>query len=150
MSNPLTEQKTPPIEDTDLFRAYLALADRLWNIVGWWTPLAADTVGKQLIRAADSIPAYLIQGDKCHTDPETILPLLAARASARETRYWLQRARTRELLTTREADELLQSLTDATRLLNALIHTRRNAGNSPSVREEAELYLSSADPFLDE
>ena len=149
MSHPLTEQKPLPIEDTDLFRAYIALADRLWNIVGWWTPLAADTVGKQLIRATDAIPANLIQGDKCHTDTEAILPLLTARASARETRYWLQRARTRELLTVREADELLQSLTDATRLLNALIHTRRNAGNPSYVREETEAYLAS-DPFHDE
>jgi four helix bundle protein len=149
MSDTATEQKTPPIEATDLFRAYVAFADRLWNIVGWWTPLAADTVGKQLIRAADSIPANLIQGDKCPTDMDALSFLLIARASARETRYWLQRAHTREILTAREAEELLQSLTDATRLLNTLIHTRRNAGNSPAVREQNEPYLSLTDPFLD-
>jgi four helix bundle protein len=149
MSDKASTQKSVSIEETDAYRAYVMLADRLWNIVAWWTPLAADTVGKQLIRAADTIAANLIQGDKSHTDAGEVSFLLNARASARETRYWLQRARARELMTQREADEILQALTEATRLLNTLIHARRQENLPCLLRETAEEYLSiEGDPFL--
>ena len=38
------------------------LADQVWSIVAKWNVLARDTVGKQLIRAADSIGANIAEG----------------------------------------------------------------------------------------
>jgi four helix bundle protein len=142
------EIKPPPIEETDVFRTYVALADRLWNIVGWWTPTATETVGKPLICAADRIGACLVSGDRCIMESDTLHPYQSARLAARETRYWLQRASSRQLLTAREADELLQTLTEATRQLNMLIHTCRCEKNGSLLREMPAGYLTGeADPF---
>ncbi len=38
------------------------LADRIWDVVLKWDYLAQDTVGKQMIRAADSIGANIAEG----------------------------------------------------------------------------------------
>lgn len=142
------EIKPPPIEETDVFRTYVALADRIWNIVAWWTPTATETVGKPLVCAADRIGAYLVSGDRCHTEPDSLHPFQSARLAARETRYWLQRASSRQLLTAREADELLQTLTEATRQLNILIHSSRSSRNGGLLRELPAGYLTDeADPF---
>lgn len=134
------------MEETDLFRAYTALGDRIWNIVAWWTPLAVDTVGKSLIRSVDDIAAHLIAGDGA--DEEALHSLSLARTAARETRYWLQRAASRELLNKRESEEMLQTLTEATRQLNGLIRERRAALNLHVVREGTTEYLAEEDPFV--
>ena len=38
------------------------IADNIWNIVGTWNTFARDTVGKQIVRAADSIGANIAEG----------------------------------------------------------------------------------------
>lgn len=38
------------------------LADQIWDIVLSWNHLATDTVGKQIIRSADSIGANIAEG----------------------------------------------------------------------------------------
>ena len=49
-------------EDLRVYQASEALADLIWEIVSRWKPLARDTVGTQLIRAADSIGANIAEG----------------------------------------------------------------------------------------
>jgi len=38
------------------------LADKIWDIVLGWNAFARDTVGKQLVKAADSIGANIAEG----------------------------------------------------------------------------------------
>jgi four helix bundle protein len=38
------------------------LADLMWEIMLEWNALARDTVGKQLVRAADSVGANIAEG----------------------------------------------------------------------------------------
>ena len=38
------------------------LADTIWRIVEKWRPFPRDTVGKQIVRAADSIGANIAEG----------------------------------------------------------------------------------------
>lgn len=49
-------------EGLEVYRLSERLADRVWNVVLHWPFLAQDTVGKQLIRAADSIGANIVEG----------------------------------------------------------------------------------------
>ena len=57
-------------EDLRVYQAAEELADLVWNIVATWKPLAQDTVGKQLIRAACSIGANIAEdhGRKTYAD----------------------------------------------------------------------------------
>jgi four helix bundle protein len=129
-----------PIEQTPLFADFVTVADWIWERVSQWDKLAKDTIGTQLIRAADSVGANLVEGDGRYGKGDGLHFLVIARASARETRYWLERSCRRGLLSTQETDEQISTLTAATKQLNALITYRRNASSLPRCREEEEIY----------
>src|SRR5947207_15286344 len=74
------------------------LADEVWNIVIGWNILARDTVGKQLIRAADSIGANIAEGCGRRSYQDNRRFIRIARGSLNETRHWLRRAFKRRLL----------------------------------------------------
>ena len=38
------------------------LADAVWEIVGGWDGFARDTVGKQIVKSADSVGANIAEG----------------------------------------------------------------------------------------
>jgi four helix bundle protein len=79
------------------------LADEVWTIVSKWAPLPRDTVGKQLIRAADSIGANIAEGVGRGSFPDNRRFVRIARGSLNETKHWLRRAYKRGLL----ADEMV-------------------------------------------
>ena len=39
------------------------IADEIWNIVTGWNNFAQDTVGKQIVRSADSVGANIAEGE---------------------------------------------------------------------------------------
>src|SRR5690242_7751353 len=94
-----------PIEELDVFLLFEQIADWSWEAVQSWKPFPRDTVGKQLVRAADSINANLVEGDGRYGTADAIHFFVIARGSARETRLWVRRAKKRSLVPTGEADE---------------------------------------------
>src|SRR5438105_2918038 len=94
----MEQKEHVPIEQMEFFRIYVAVADWTWAAVGHWSPFARDTVGKQLVRAIDSVGANLVEGDGRYSDAEAVHFFYIARASARESKYWFQRAVTRGLI----------------------------------------------------
>ena len=65
------------------------LADHIWSIVLGWNVVARDTVGKQLIRAADSIGANIAEGTGRGTFVDNRRFVRIARGSLNETQHWL-------------------------------------------------------------
>ena len=59
----MAEYNWTSIEDLQRFRQLELVSDSLWELVIGWPALARDTVGKQLIRAVDSVGANLVEGD---------------------------------------------------------------------------------------
>jgi four helix bundle protein len=49
-------------ENLRIYQLSERLADRVWESVSLWDGFAKDTVGKQLVRAADSIGANIAEG----------------------------------------------------------------------------------------
>jgi len=49
-------------ETLEVYQVAENVADEIWDIVVGWAPLARDTVGEQLICAADSIGANIAEG----------------------------------------------------------------------------------------
>jgi four helix bundle protein len=134
------------MEQMGLFRRYVEIADWAWRAVANWTPFARDTLGKQLVRAAYGVGANLVEGDGRRTDRDALHFFVIARASARETRYWLERAATRNLIKKDEADAQIQALVTATQLLNRLIAHRRRPFTSDRISEDLAFY-DADDPF---
>lgn len=38
------------------------LADRVWDVADKWPPFAKSTIGRQMVRAADSVPVNIAEG----------------------------------------------------------------------------------------
>jgi four helix bundle protein len=52
---------TMALEDLRILQAAEAVCDNLWKRIAHWGPFARDTVGKQLVEAADSIGANIAE-----------------------------------------------------------------------------------------
>jgi four helix bundle protein len=115
-----------PMEELMVFARFEEATGRIWDMVQQWKPLAQDTIGKQVIRSADSIGANLVEGDGRYSKADSLHFFVIARGSARETCLWVKRAQERHLVSSQEAAELLQLLADGMRMLNNLITYRRN------------------------
>jgi four helix bundle protein len=68
------------------------LADEIWSVVIAWDFFAKDTVGKQLVRAVDSVGANTAEGAGRRSFIENRRFVRTARGSLNETRHWLRRA----------------------------------------------------------
>ena len=49
-------------ENLKVYKLSEALADQIWDVVIGWDRFARDTVGRQIVRAADSIGANIAEG----------------------------------------------------------------------------------------
>ncbi len=129
-----------PMEQTRVFGCFVELADDIWEAVDAWSPLAKSTVGKQIIRSADSVGANLVEGDGRYGDGEALSFFAYARGSARETRYWTARALKRKLIPQHQAEDWTTRLDRGLQMLNALMSYRRQTKNKHLVKEELALY----------
>ena len=100
-----------------------SLADAVWDAVLRWNIFARDTVGKQLVRAADSIGANLAEGSGKGTILDNRRFVRIARGSLHETRHWLRRAFRRKLLTSKQVDSLKQNLDELTLTLSGYLRS---------------------------
>ncbi|MFY9622316.1 MAG: four helix bundle protein [Pyrinomonadaceae bacterium] len=87
------------------------LADQIWTIVMKWNVFARDTVGKQLVRAADSIGANIAEGTGRGTFVDNRRFVRIARGSLNETQHFLRRAYKRKLLNDKDI-RVLRPLVD--------------------------------------
>jgi four helix bundle protein len=113
-------------QDLEVYKLAEELADTIWDIARKWDVFARDTVGKQLIRAADSIGANIAEGSGRASNGDTRRFLRVARGSLLETQHWLRRAFRRKLLKTSQT-EALQTIIDKLPLkLNAYLKSIGN------------------------
>jgi four helix bundle protein len=75
------------IEDSRMYQRAEKVADEVWALVMHWDNFAKDTVGKQLVRATDSIGANIAEGGGRYHKGDVIRFCYFARGSLRETRY---------------------------------------------------------------
>ena len=99
------------------------LADQTWSIVTNWNVFARDTVGKQLVKAADSIGANIAEGTGRGTFVDNKRFVRIARGSLNETQHWLRRAYKRRLLTNKEISALKPIIDELAPKLNAYLNS---------------------------
>jgi len=104
-----------------IYRLSESLADEIWRIVIRWNYFAKDTVGIQIVKAADSVGANIAEGSGRGTDQELRRFLRISRGSLYETRHWLRRAFKRNLLTEDEVKRILPIINELTPKLNAYL-----------------------------
>ena len=99
------------------------IADLVWEVVIRWDHLAQDTVGKQFIKAADSIGANIAEGTGRGSFADNRRFARIARGSLFEVRHWLRRAYRRELLTENEVANFRELVDELTPRLSAYINS---------------------------
>jgi four helix bundle protein len=99
------------------------LADQVWHVVARWDGFARDTVGKQLVRAADSIGANIAEGSGRGSSTDYRRFLRMSRGSLYETLHWLRRAYTRKLVTATQTKELRVIIDELSPSLNAYLRS---------------------------
>jgi len=93
---PLVEKTQ--FEELRVYQLAGKLADIVWSVVRKWDLFARDTVGKQIIRSADSIGANIAEGCGRGSYQDNRRFVRIARGSLNETKHWLRRACNRGLL----------------------------------------------------
>ena len=128
-------------EDLRILKAAEESADKIWKQVVQWDEFARDVVGKQMARAADSLGANIAESFGRFNFGEKLQFLYYARGSLFETKYWLNRAKVRELMSSTNVQEYISLLTDIAKQLNAFAESLKSQRSSgKTIRELAAEY----------
>jgi four helix bundle protein len=135
-------------EDLRILKSAEEIADSVWKIVVQWDEFAKDVVGKQISRSADSIGANIAESFGRFNFGEKLQFLYYSRGSIFETKYWLNRTRTRGLMNPDQVQTHIDTLTNLARQLNTfasgLRSVRAEHRSKPSaLREEQGEYLTT-------
>ena len=109
------------IEELEVYKKAMKIADIIWNCVVTWDYLAKDTVGRQLIRSVDSVAANLSEGFGRFFYKENKQFCYYSRGSLYETRTWLKKAQSRKLIKDKTYSEIGDEISIITKMLNAYI-----------------------------
>ncbi len=99
----------------------MSIADEIWNLVFNWDYFAKDTVGKQLIKAIDSVAANLSEGFGRFFYKEEKQFCYYSRGSLFETKTWLTKASNRKLISSEDFEKFIQEVNDIGVRLNNYI-----------------------------
>jgi len=112
--------------DFETLRVYTLsedLADSIWEIASGWDYFNRDTVGKQIVKSADSVGANIAEGTGRYGVQDNKRFGYFARGSLNETKHWLRRAYKRNLLSEEEIIRLKPILDELSPKLNAYINS---------------------------
>ena len=95
------------------------LADAVWDSVITWESFAKNTVGQQLVRAADSIGANIAEGKGRRDYKDNKRFVRVAWGSLNETQHFLRRAYKRKLIRDEQVQKLKPLIAELAPSLNA-------------------------------
>lgn len=116
-------------ENLKVYQLSESLADEIWDVVPGWDRFARDTVGSQIVRAADSIGANIAEGSGRGSFQDNRRFIRIARGSLKETQHFLRRAYKRKLLDDKQVNKIRPLVENLAPMLNAYL---RSIGPAPT------------------
>jgi four helix bundle protein len=110
-------------ESLRVYQTAEALADEVWRVVKAWERFEQSTVGRQLVRAADSVGANIAEGAGRGSYQDNRRFVRIARGSLYETKYFLRRAHRRGLIDDGQVAALKPLLDQLLPALNAYLRS---------------------------
>jgi four helix bundle protein len=107
--------------DLRVYQLAEQLADAVAEVTVRWPAFHRNTLGEQIVRAADSIGANIAEGHGRGTYKDNRRLVLIARGSLYETQHWLRRAFRRKLLKNDEVKSLKPLVDELGPKLNAYL-----------------------------
>ena len=111
------------LSDLEVYKMANEIGEEIWNLVIGWDYFAKDTLGKQLVRAADSISLNIAEGYGRFHFKENKNFCYFSRGSAYETRNCLHKALKRNLISSEQHSQLWNKLELFLKKLNRYIKT---------------------------
>jgi four helix bundle protein len=111
------------LEELQVYQLSMEIAEKVWDIVIAWDNFLRDTIGKQLVRAADSVSANLSEGFGRYHYKESKHFYYFSRGSLYETKTWLTKAYNRKLLSKEEYQEFYKEIDNIGVKLNNYIRS---------------------------
>jgi len=125
------------LEEFKVYQMAMELAEKIWKIVILWNQFEKDTIGKQLVKAADAIAANLSEGfGRFHYRENRHFGYIA-RGSLFETKTWLTKAFNRNLVDEKDFSVFMKNIDQVAVKLNRYL---KAIGNTDVVDEGPESY----------
>lgn len=115
------EKRYLTINDISSYKVAINLSHYIWDIVIKWDYFAKDTVGKQYIRAVDSIAANIAEGFGRYFKKEKIQFYRYSYGSIAESLDWTNKAYRRHLLSEEQYKHITNELEKLPQELHNLI-----------------------------
>ena len=119
-------------ENLEVYQLAERLADAFWRVASNWEYFAKSTIGKQIVRSADSISANIAEGCGRYNYKDNAKYIRIARGSLYETKNWPRRAFNRNLLSEAQIDEIKPMVDELLPRLNAYLAAIQRAGDTIS------------------
>ena len=98
------------LEELQVYQLSMELGEKVWQIVAHWNYFEKDTIGRQLVKAADSVSANLSEGFGRYFYKDEKLFCYYSRGSLFETKTWLTKAFNRKLVEKTHYDQMIKDL----------------------------------------
>jgi four helix bundle protein len=117
------------LEELKVYQLSMGMAEEIWDIVNKWDYFSKDTIGKQLIRAVDSVAANLSEGFGRFFYKEERQFCYYSRGSLYETLTWLTKASNRKLVPIEDYEKFTKEINNIGVKLNNYINSigKRNS-----------------------
>ena len=109
------------LEELKVYQESMELGEKVWNLVIKWDNFSKDTMGKQLVKAADSIAANLSEGFGRYHFREKKNFGYYSRGSLYETKTWITKANHRGLIGDKDYNQYVGVINDIGVRLNNYI-----------------------------
>ena len=141
------------LEDLTLLQKAEEVADSNWKLVQSWNDFDRQTLGKQFVRALDSVGANVAEAFGRFHYGDKINFLYYARGSVFESKYWLNRAQKRGLISDETHRMYAKKLTDiAVRINNFVRSLKKQRSSKPAsnvLKESGPVYHTKTDSETD-
>lgn len=111
------------LEELQVYQLAMDIGEKAWALVITWDYFAKDTVGKQFVRAADSVAANLSEGFGRFFYKENRQFCYYSRGSLHETLTWLTKAHNRALIGDEDFDSIKKDIAAVSLKLNNYINS---------------------------
>jgi four helix bundle protein len=109
------------ISELEIYQLGLKIGDVTYQMISHWGNFEKNTIGYQLIRAVDSIPANISEGYGRYYFKDQRRFCYIARGSIYEVRTWLNKARSRIPDDEKKINEIIILINTLHKKLNAYI-----------------------------
>ena len=104
------EKQFLQLNDIGAYKTAFQLSNYVWNVIVEWDYFAKDTVGKQFVRAVDSISANIAEGFGRYGKKDKIHFYRYSYGSVKESLDWNEKAKVRGLLIEAQYNHIYEEL----------------------------------------